>query len=334
VNGIDRAGQVPTVYSYSFGVQREVGAGILADVAYVGTLGRHLRQSVNLNGIAPGADFLAQNLDPTNGKALPADFLRPYSGLGNINYITFDASSNYHSLQTQVHRRFTHNVQFSGVWTWSKVLTTSEGSQVSGYLDQRSRYYGRASFDRTHIVNLNWIYTLPKASKAWDNGFTRVALDGWQLTGIVSFVSGAPLGIDFTTTDGADITGSPTETPRPDVVAVVQLPQDQRTLYRYFNTAAVARPAKGTLGNAAKDLLRGPGINNWDSALFKNFYVKERARLQFRLETYNTFNHTQFATLDTTARFDAAGNQVNTRFGQVISSRSPRRLQLAIKAEF
>jgi hypothetical protein len=96
----------------------------------------------------------------------------------------------------------------------------------------------------------------------------------------------------------------------------------------------VARPAKGTLGNAAKDLLRGPGINNWDSALFKNFYVKERARLQFRLETYNTFNHTQFATLDTTARFDAAGNQVNTRFGQVISSRSPRRLQLAIKAEF
>jgi hypothetical protein len=334
VSGIARSGEVPTVYSYSFGIQREVGAGILADVAYAGTLGRHLRQSVNLNGIAPGADFLSQNIDPTNGRALPQDFLRPYPGLGNINYLSFDASSNYHSLQAQVHRRFTRNLQFSGVWTWSKTLTTSEGGQVSRYLDQHARYYGLASFDRTHIANINWIYSIPRASKAWDNGFTRLALDGWQLSGIASFVSGAPLGIDFTTTDGADITGSPTETARPNAIANVQLPKSEQTLARYFNTAGVARPAKGTLGNAAKTLFRGPGVNNFDSALFKNFAVTERARLQFRFESYNTFNHTQFAGVDATARFDAAGNQVNTRFGQLISSRSPRRLQLALKFDF
>ena len=333
-SGIARSGEVPTVYSFSLGVQRNLGAGLLGDVAYAGSLGRHLRQSVNLNGIPPGADFLAQNIDPTNGKALPQDFLRPYPGLGNINFLTFDASSNYHSLQTQVHRRFTSRLQLSGVWTWSKVLTTSEGGQVSRYLDQRSRYYGRASFDRTHIVNVNWILTLPDGSKAWNNAFARLSLDGWQLTGIASVVSGAPSGIDFTTTDGADITGSPTETPRPDVIGIIELPKSERTLTRYFNTAALARPQKGTLGNAAKDLLRGPGLNNWDNALFKNFAFTERARLQFRLESYNTFNHAQFSSVDTTARFDASGAQVNQRFGQVIASRSPRRLQLALKFEF
>jgi hypothetical protein len=326
---------VPTVMSYSLGVQRDLSRGVSLDVAYAATLGRHFRQGINLNSIPFGANFLAENEDPgAPGRPLPPDFLRPYQGLGNINYRTYDASSNYHSLQTQGHRRFTKGLQISGVWTWSKTMSTSDGGVVSLFLDQRARNYGRAAHDRTHIVNVNWIYDLPRLSSVWNNGFARWTFDDWQFTGIASFISGAPLGVTFTTTDAADITGSPTEVPRTDLAAKAEIPKSERTVLRYFNTGAFQRPARGTIGTAAKDVLRGPGVNNFDIGLYKNFRIRERARFQFRWETYNTFNHTQFATLDTAARFDPAGQQVNGRFGQVIAARTPRRMQLALKFTF
>lgn len=335
VSGISRAGQVPTVMSFSLGVQRDIGFGTTLDVAYVGSLSRHLRQSVNLNGIRYGADFLPSNADPTSpGKPLPPNFLRPYPGLGDINYFTYDASSNYHSMQVQAHRRFARPFQISGVWTWSKTMDTSDGGSVSRFLDTHSRYYGRAGFDRTHIVNVNWMYDLPRISQYWKHAFARWVLDQWQFTGIASFVSGAPLGVNFTTTDGADIAGTPTELIRPDLIAAPELPKSRRTMLHYFNTNAFARPAKGTIGNSAKDVIRGPGINNWDMGLYKNFAIREHARVQFRWETYNTFNHTQFSNVDTTARFDPAGTQVNARFGQLIATRNPRRMQVAVKFIF
>jgi hypothetical protein len=88
----------------------------------------------------------------------------------------------------------------------------------------------------------------------------------------------------------------------------------------------------GTIGNAAKDLLRGPGINNWDISLFKTFATRrERLRIQVRVETYNTFNHSQFSVLDTAAQFDAAGRQINARFGEFTAARQPRRMQMALR---
>jgi hypothetical protein len=321
--------------SFSLGVQRDLGFGTLLDVAYAGNLGRHLRQSVNLNGLPPGANFQPSNQDPTNpGRPLPPDFIRPFPGFGNINYVTYDATSNYNSLQVQAHRRFTKVLQMSGVWTWSKTMSTSDGGAVSRYLNERARYYERAAFDRTHIVNINWIYDLPKVSRRWSNAFTRQVLDNWQFTGIASFVSGAPQAVVFTTTDGADITGSPTESARPDLIRRAEISRGERNQYHFFDTDAFARPARGTLGNAAKFNLRGPGINNWDMGLYKNVLVKERFRFQLRGETYNTFNHTQFDGLDLTARFDPSGKQANARFGQLISARNPRRMQLALKFIF
>ena len=85
---------------------------------------------------------------------------------------------------------------------------------------------------------------------------------------------------------------------------------------------------------SARYLHSGPGINNQDIALFKTFQVKESVRLQFRWETYNTWNHTQFAGVDTTARFDAQGNQGNARLGELISARAARIMQFALRFYF
>ena len=84
-----------------------------------------------------------------------------------------------------------------------------------------------------------------------------------------------------------------------------------------------------------KDVIRGPGVSNSDVTLFKNIpFGGSARRLQLRWEIYNVFNATQFATVDATARFDAAGNQVNTRFGQVITTRTPRVMQVALRFVF
>jgi len=89
-------------------------------------------------------------------------------------------------------------------------------------------------------------------------------------------------------------------------------------------------------GNAAKDLFRLPGTNNWDISLFKNFNLARegKVRLQYRLEMYNAFNHTQFTAVDTTGRFDPNGNQVNALFGSYTNAANARRIVMGLKLNF
>jgi len=181
-------------------------------------------------------------------------------------------------------------------------------------------------------VKVNWLYDLPKGG--WANPLVKAALNDWQLSGIASFISGAPSGIGLNTTTSVDFTGSPTDGARVVVARKPVLPKSQRTFDRYFDTSAFRMPASGTFGNAAKTVIRGPGINNFDLAAYKNFALTERARFQLRWELYNAFNHTQFSALDTTARFDPAGAQVNQRFGQITNARLSRRMQWALRFTF
>jgi len=101
-----------------------------------------------------------------------------------------------------------------------------------------------------------------------------------------------------------------------------------------IDASCFARPARGDFGNAQRNLLRRPGVQNWDIALFKNVRIAERRNVQFRWETYNVFNHTNFSNLDSQLRFDAAGNQINARFGQPTQARSPRVMQASLRLSF
>src|SRR4029077_18553359 len=131
-----------------------------------------------------------------------------------------------------------------------------------------------------------------------------------------------------------DITGGG-DGARVIVTGKAQLDYGDRSLTRFFNTSVFARPPQGSAGNAPKDIFRGPGLNNWDISLTKVFPLgKETRTFQFRWEMYNVFNHTEAASLDTTARFDTTGAQVNPTFGQVTSSRSPRVVQASLRLRF
>jgi hypothetical protein len=348
-----------TTYNMSFGIQHDLGFRTVLDVAYVGSLGRHLQQARSLNAVPYGTTSQASSIDPTTGRPLPFNFLRPYQGFGNIQYNEYASNSSYHSMQTQLQRRFSKGLMFGVAWTWSKTMDTVDGNNVlNPFVSPQIWDYGKAGYDRTHTLVVNFDYTTPKLSAGWNNMLSRTVLDNWEFSGVSSFLSGEPMGFTYTLVSTTDITGgeglgmnpvtnaqgSATSGVRPDITATAILPKAQRNPLVAFNTSVVVAPDpnKFGLGNSPKDAFRGPGINNWDLSVMKNFKWHDGGRtIQFRFETYNTFNHTQFGapsgtgiSVDTVARFDATGKQVNQRFGQYLASRDGRRVQLGVKFAF
>ncbi len=336
VRTFERLYNPASVYNYSFSIQHNVGFDTVVSVAYVGNVGRHLLQTRNLNTLPYGTRFLPQNADPTNPtRPLSDPFLTPYRGYQAISLLENSGTSNYNSLQVTANRRFRKGLQFGLAYTWSKAMNLSDGvSNVPMFRPTRVWLYGKAGFDQTHVLVMNYVWELPRAAKRWNHPGAKAVLDGWQLSGFATFASGFPSGVGYSTTDNADITGGG-DGARINVTGKAPLPHGERSYSRWFNPTVFARPARGDYGNAPKDIFRGPGINNWDVSLFKRFPLRSESRLlEFRGEFYNVFNHTQFSSVDTAARFDAAGQQGNQRLGQATGARSARVIQFALSVRF
>ncbi|MFB3828610.1 MAG: carboxypeptidase regulatory-like domain-containing protein [Bryobacteraceae bacterium] len=327
---------LPSVMNYSFSIQHQLRTTTF-DVAYVGSLARHLSVQRNINAIPMFARFDPKNMDPTqSGVPLQDNFFRPYSGYGNINQREFTGTSNYHSLQVSAARRFAKGVQFGVAYTWSKTLTVSSGDNggLTSYFSDRSWNYGPANFDQPHTLVFNYIYDLPGIGARTGVRPLKWVLDNWQISGITSFMSGNPFTPGFTTVDGQEITGS-SDGARITVVGNPKLEKSQKTFNRTFNTDAFRRTPQREFGNAGVGILYGPGINNWDLAISKRFPLfSERRYVQFRTEMFNAFNHTQFAGQNATARFDRNGVQTDPNFGAYTSTMKPRIIQLSLRLMF
>ena len=325
-----------SVMNLSFSIQRHVGFDTVVDVGYVGSLGRHLTWQRDINSIPLSTRFLRENADPTSPSVPLADvFLRPTVGYNSINYNEAAGTSNYHSLQVTANRRLSRGLSFGVAWTYSKVLDFNDGEfgAVNIVAPFRAWNYGRASFDRTHVVKLSWVYSLP----AWKSAImpVRAVVNNWQISGITTFSSGAPLGVGYTLVAATDLSGTPSVSPRVVVAGNPVLSSGEQTFSQAFRTSVFQMPTVGSLGTLSKTLITGPGIKNFDVSIFKNIPLyKERAHAQLRAEFYNFFNHTQFSSLDNTARFAANGSQANAQFGQYTAARDPRVMQLAVRLEF
>ncbi len=315
-----------TVYNYSFGIQQKVGQKLILDVSYVGSISRHFWFTRNVNAVPAGAQFLdlhPENRDlSTANTALSTNFLRPLQGWGDITFYDFGGTANYNSLQSTVSRRLGRGL-ISASYTFSKTLGTasSDTGAVSVNFPARNRNYGVLTYDRPHVLSLRYNYRLPEPGKYLRNRLLGVVTDRWEVSGISRFMSGAPFTPSFSTVDGANITGTPSESARPNVLDPTAAPALRFT-----------RPARGTFGNAGSNVLRGPGVNNWDISVFRQIPIREGGKsLQLRFESYNTFNHTQFSAVSQAARFDAQGVQVDPLFLQPTAARAPRRVQLAVR---
>jgi hypothetical protein len=349
-------GKWPVFYNYSLGVQRAVGFQTVVDVAYVGNLGRHLGQTFEANPLSPGARFISQDAkqDPTSSKPLADNFLRPYTGLGSIPFTESGGTSSYNSLQISVTRRFTHGFSIGGNYVWSKALDYTDattGIALPAFAPRHAYTYGLASFDRDHSVVVNLLWNVPAASKLWNSFVTRQVFDNWQISGIASFVRGAPYGITVNSS-GFDLTGG-SDGPRVQLSGKAVIPSGKRNVLQYFNTSVISEPPRNTntsgqysnfVGNAGKVVVRGPGENNWDVALFKNIPIKEHVTLQIRTEFYNLLNHPSFNSVDNEAIFKTEtqdtnknwipGAQSNGTFGSLNADAGARQIQLSGRISF
>jgi hypothetical protein len=357
---IDRGGKIPTTYAYNLGAQYKVAFGAVLDISYVGTSGQHLLQQRSINAPAYGAAYLPQNQDPTStgsaaipgARALPVDFLRPFQGFGQIRYIEPAASSNYHSLQTSLNRRFSRGLLLGVNYTWSKALGVQSVDlpNVQNFgaphtLDNHRANYGPLDFDRRHNFSANWVYELPKATQNKALGY---ALNDWQVSGIYRYVTGQPynLGINVSGISAYTLTG--TQNVESARIVLLKNPGSGHSSdpYRQFDLSAFALPGPGSTGfESGRNFLYTSPINSLDLTLTKRFRFKERVGLEFRLDAFNALNHTQFnnvnatfngglgATTPTNAASEAVAT-ARTGFGAVTSVRPPRNLQLSARFQF
>ncbi|MGI8989447.1 MAG: carboxypeptidase regulatory-like domain-containing protein [Bryobacteraceae bacterium] len=356
---MDRGRQTPYQEQWNIGFQRTLPKNFLLDMAYAGSHGNHLFGPLNYDQLPDQYLALGDNLrtlvaNPFYGivttGALSAStvqlgqLLRPYPQFNSVIATTNSyGNSIYHALQAKLERRFTRGFSLLVSYTYSKLIddvlpsTANLGFAGESFsLGNIQDYYNRrteravASFDTPHFLAINGNWELPFGNgKALLNrhGWVDALAGGWQLNGIATMHSGAPLGLT-TVTNTARNYGS---AQRPNYLGgdpEGHGPIADR-LNQYFNAAAFAVPAPYTYGNTARLLswLRAPGVGNLDLSVFKDIPVHERMRLQFRFEVFNVMNHPQFDFPNTSIGAPQAG---------VIAAQAnqPRDIQLALKFLF
>src|SRR5689334_2051423 len=316
INSLSSVPHQQQVYNFNVSIDRRVGTHDVFSVGYTGSLGRHLLWQRNINAVAPGAQFYQtlhpENKNPQSNSALSTNFLRPYSPYGDINLYEFASNSNYHGMMASWQHRLSHGLNFSASYTFSKALNTSDAysQSVDPFQDVRKWDYGPAGFDRSQVLTLNFFYNLPKPGKALGVRPLGWVTDNWQISGVGRFLTGAPITPGYSLITGlASPSGSPSDQCGAQCAGSRMLVLDPNAPLTNGRFAPPPEPAgqasltnapwsvsdpNPQFGNMGKGVMRGPGTNNWDLSLYRTINITEKVKTMLRLETYNTFNHTQF----------------------------------------
>lgn len=305
--------RTPYIQQWNFGIQRQLGKGRMAEVAYVGSKGTRLIDSRNINQAQPS----------TNPNALP-----PNPFFSDVDIIESNANSSYNSLQARFEQRLSKGLSALASYTYAKSIddasgfftTTGDPNFPQNSYDLRAER-GRSDFDIRHRFTLSYAYDLPIArGNRW--------LGGWQSFGVLTFQTGQPFTVMLLEDDDNSNTGFSNlgygANNRPNVVGNPHIANPGAQAW--FNTAAFAVAPYGTFGNAGRNILSGPGLETVNVSIVKNTRATEQLNIQFRAEFFNVLNHTNFNLPD-----NFLGD---TTFGQITSAQDPRRVQLALKFLF
>ena len=308
------------VQQFSVGVQREIAPNLILDVGYVGNRGADLYGQVNINQPAPGPGTIQTR--------------RPYPLYANINMYEQIFSSQYDGLEVRAEKRLSNGMHFLASYTYSRAYDESSGS--GGTNTQQNSHninaeWGPSSYDIPQHFSFSYLYELPfgKNRKFLSNmnGVEEALLGGWQLNGILTLHSGQP----FTPVLPVDNSNTGQNSDRPNEVgdpfqstATCQT----RTPACWANAAAFVTPPQYTFGTAGRNEVRGPGTEELDFAVAKNFPVTlfgEARRFEFRAEAFNIFNR---------VNFDNPTNTLNASFGRILTAEPSRQLQLGLRFVF
>jgi hypothetical protein len=301
-NAVNPNLQMPYSMQYSLTIEHaRWDTGFRA--SYIGTNTRQGEYGYNFNSPVPDSrNFI--------------DKPRPFPQYPAINYFVNGAGHQFHSLTLEAERRMARGLQFQTSWVWARDIGDLERGQFLEHPFDRQREVSVAPDIPTHRFTANWIYQLPFGKgRPMLSGAGRalnMLVGGWDVSGIYSYYSGQFLTPAWT---GADPTGTafttnatrPIVTIRPDHLRDANLPADQRTINRWFDSSAFGAPPVGRFGTAAKGVIKGPDVNIWHAGFFKTFQLKESVRLRWELTATNFFNHPNY-------------NNPGTNISQVASS--------------
>ena len=377
-------GHIGTIYNFNLGIQRELPWKGLLDIAYVGTMGNHLLTLRPFNNIAPGAAWLPQNQDPTlaatsatvlGANALAPNFYRPYLGYAgavpmaannaNGSLATFGSNSNYNGMQVAYKKRMSNGIQFNVNYTWSKALGTFSqeynnsstatpfGNPVSS-VNVRAVNYGPLLYSRTNSLNFDIVDNLPNGAirhTFLDNVVGKAVLNGWQLSAIAGYSSGAPQIAFFTlqgvsqTVQNQEFTGSPDIQPRA-TLGCNPMTSGPKTQADFINLSCIGQGLHGSIGaDSGSGAFSGLGYRNWDASMMKRFQLGGDSRrfVQIRFETYNVFNHTEWSGVNLNPTFSPSTNAITNLptngggifgYGALNAVRPARTVQLGAKLTF
>jgi carboxypeptidase family protein len=281
-----------------------------------------LANPITLVGIRQYSSPLCQ---PLTGVGCPSDGTPVFSGIFTENTV---AKSNYNSLQVLFQKNLNHGLQFQASYTFSKTMDNASSFESALNPLNFDATYGLSAYDARHRFVFNYVWDLPVPKF---DGFKGKLLDGWELSGILTFQSGFPIRItsqdDVEELDSTDLFEFAGE---PNLTAPFHTQNIRQNNGFDFNPALFtnATVAPGTIGNAPRSICCGPGINNWDMSFMKETRIGERWNMEFRGDVFNIWNHAQFYSVD--------GDVSNTgsTFGQVQHVRDPRLVQFSLKFRF
>jgi hypothetical protein len=290
------------------------------------TAEHQLRGGVALRASYVGQRNVKQFGTPNINQPLPAPGavqpLRPYQPFANINVNNapiFQSTS--HQLQGGVEKRYSNGLLVTTEYQFTRVLGTETFQNPTNYNDSR----GNLNNIRRNVLAASYVYDLPFGKgRPWLSNLSGVGdriVNGWQVSGVIQASSGLPFSPSFDTIVQGSVAG------RPNVIAGASFYPSSRSIANYFNPAAFAPPPNFTFGNAAYNLLWGPGQQSWDMGLAKNVHLVERSNLQLRVDAFSVFNHPTFG--------NPNGDISNTAaVGRITSAGGNRTVQLGAKLTF
>jgi hypothetical protein len=304
-------------------------------ISYVGNQNRHQNDYREFN--LPSQSVLPALIQGT----VAYNTVLPYLGFNSIKLSENAVNSHYNGLQVNFHGQIKNDLSLQVAYTFSKAMDpVAQGGNAQDLQNISNPYdrgydKGPSPLDRRQMALVNFIYQLPIFRGKGTNPVVHSLLGGWEFSGIGTMESGFPLNINLGGSQSSN--GLANSTNRPDLSGSVSLPH---TITQWFDPSAFTLPALGAWGNFPRGSVYGPGRDNWNLSLFKAFTFSEvhNVHLEFRAETFNAFNHTQFKDISTSANLSVdpvtKKTTVTNDFGHVTGTYNPRNIQLGLKFIF
>jgi hypothetical protein len=364
-----------SIQQYNVTVEHEFRGGNFLSVGWVGSLARHLPRTQNINRVNDNvpATMSVPELAGATGcdssgncnvqsilynKQHSINFFLPYQGYNSITLSELAGASEYESLQANYRHAVGHGLTYQIAYTYAhgRDNASSNGSPPFDPANY-NRWWATQVFNRTQVFTANYIYELP-FFKNNSNHLVKSGLGGWEFSGITSFWTGEPTGnISCLASGKASGIGQSMNCNALGPIKISKSTYNDPTYGptpEWFNPGTLGMPllsqytatnpsSPGMFGYMGRDMLTGPGRNDWDLALLKDFqapwFKGEHSTLQFRLETFNTFNHPQWQGVkagcaSTTPYGGPCNDSNNIGNGEVTSAWSPRNVQLGMKFLF